>query len=212
MHGCQHGQAWGTPGGLPSGVRKGREGKQLLSNLPGARDSSKGHPTAPLFSPQCCPGLLCPKPLDQQPTRGTGPDPRVLCTSPSTGPVEPEGPTSGNSHSSTPPALNTPRSPNRRDGRQPGACCCKRGAPALRRGRPTTLTAPPRCAACPQAGLRRELEPVHPAATSRTPCEAVGWDVSPTASPILRKERMGVPLPGTVGWDGAPPQGFPPLL
>lgn len=134
------------PGGLPASL----EGKQLLSNLPGAGDSSKEHPTAPLFSLK--PPSAAQVPFAQNPWthEGHGPHSRVLCTSPSTGPAEPEGPTSGNTHSSTPPALNTPRSPNRRDRSQPSACCCS-GEPqhfaeerAVARGAVPQPSQPPR--------------------------------------------------------------------
>lgn len=147
-------------------------GREAAAVQPARGRSSKEKPTAPLFSLK--PPNAVQVAFDQIPRRaaheGHGPRPRILCTSPSTGPVKPEGPTSGNTHSSTPPALHTPRSPNRRDRRQPRACCCS-GEPQHFAQEPAlaTLPAPPRCAACPQAGLRRELEPVHPAATGRAP-------------------------------------------
>lgn len=114
----QHRLAWGRARTGPGGTL---EGKQLLSNLHGARDNSKEHPTALLFSLKCPVLPRSPLPERSGPAahEGHGPQPRMLCISPSTGPVEPEGPTSGDTHSSTPPALTQPAPKNAGTGVSP---------------------------------------------------------------------------------------------
>lgn len=69
MHGCQHGQAQGTHW----------KENSYCPTCPGQETAPRvpyGSTVLPEPPPPCCPGCLCPKPLDQQPMRGTAPTPR----------------------------------------------------------------------------------------------------------------------------------------
>lgn len=70
----QHRLAWGRARTGPGGTL---EGKQLLSNLPGARDSSKEAPHGSTVLPEMprAAQVAFARTLDQQPMRGTGPSP-----------------------------------------------------------------------------------------------------------------------------------------